>query len=178
MLLLTETFWSEWWRRSGAANLCCLLLLLLASLSVTTFNISVFDLRPAGKYWQSGAEWKTLHFCSGASEMSFPLRLEEVLCGGGVHWRRRGWRMAARGLPSRSHFFHLLPLSTSIPPTAAASAQLVWTVSSSSTNLSNHFVFIHFLSWFKHDSASLQFQPWLNHEIQECGVFFPQRRAH
>lgn len=43
----SSQFMEEVWSR---ASLPLPLLLLLASPSVTTFNISVFDLRPAGKY--------------------------------------------------------------------------------------------------------------------------------
>ena len=162
------------WRRCGAeplslstSPLLLLLLLLLASPSVTTFNISVFDLRPAGKYWQSGSEWKTLCFCSAASEMSFPLPSEEVEHHGGARWWRMedgGWRMedigtAAWGsgrLPgppvNNSHFLSFVsPLY--IHPTDCCRHQLswLWTINSSLLSV----------------LSLLQLQLWLNHEIQE-----------
>lgn len=114
-----EEVWSS---ISPPLSLSGCLLVLLASPSVTTFNISVFGLRPVGKYWQSGSEWKTFHFCCRASEMSFPHRRRRLcITAGSLHedgeYSDSVLRLQAPPI-NKNHCFHFFCLSAHwlLPP--------------------------------------------------------------
>lgn len=141
--------------------------LFLASPSVTTFNMSVFSL---GQW--ANIDRVDLNERRSISEMSFspPLRGSSASRRGsaeedaGYADSSVGAPGGCRGLPStQTIFFHLFPLSTPVPPTAAAINSAA--CEPSIPPVQTFTISFHCVLFFQTHPASLQHRLRLNNEI-------------